>query len=261
MNIEREYIDLMHAEIDGEISVDGQQKLDAYLAGNADARDLRDDLAGLCGQLNTVEQLAPPTNLRHSVMDKIRPRMTPESDEKSALRDIFAGLFGVATIRYAAAFAAGAVLTYTVISSDQISNQYFDDVTSLVGTMTQPEPLSDLTAEDGLRLTLNEVAGTVTLNRSGPILMIEFDLSSQDPVEIVAGFADPDIWFNGFAQLESSGTQISAETGQVTLRMEGQGRYAVYLYNTSPNGASVELQFYSAGILIHEDELIFGEEN
>ena len=261
MNIEREYIDLMYAEIDGESSVDGQQKLDAYLAENADARDLRDDLAGLCGQLNTVEQLAPPTNLRHSVMDKIQPRKAPESDEKPALRDIFATLFGVATIRYAAAFAAGAVLTYTVISSDQISNQYFDDVTSLVGTMTQPEPLSDLTAEDGLRLTLNEVAGTVTLNRSGPILMIEFDLSSQDPVEIVAGFADPDIWFNGFAQLESSGTQISAETGQVTLRMEGQGRYAVYLYNTSPNGANVELQFYSAGILIHEDKLIFGEEN
>ena len=265
MNIEPEYIDLMHAEIDGEITVDEQERLDAYVANNAGAGELRADLARLCVELNTVEQVKPPVHLKHLIMDNVLPANTAKPVTSRPFRDLFGNLFGAATTRYVAAFSAGVILTYTFISSDQISKHYFDDVTSLVGTMTQPSQQSarstELNEADGLRLTLNEVAGTVTLNRSGPMIIIDFDLASQDPVEIVAGFSDPDIWFNGFAQLESAGTSISAETGRVTLRMDGQGRYAVYLYNTSQDGASVKLQFYSSGIMIHEAELSFGEED
>ena len=62
-----------------------------------------------------------------------------------------------------------------------------------------------------------EVAGTVTLRSTGPLLIVDFDLSALQPVEIVAGYSDKSIWFNGFAQLESTGTSIAAETGAVTF--------------------------------------------
>lgn len=259
MNIDPDIIDLINAQIDDELSADDRERLEEYLAGNPAACEYRDDLAAFCGQLNTVEKLDPPEHLQHLILDNLKPVAKVESS--SSMVDVLAALFGVNGVRYAASFAAGVILTYALVNSGQISDGAFDDVTNLVGTMTQPEPLGEAARVDDLRLTLNEIAGTVTLNRAGPMLIIDFDLASESPVEIVAGFNDPDVWFNGFAQLESEGTSISAATGKVTLSTLGQGRYAVYLYDASPGAATVNLQFISSGTVIHEETLEFKEEN
>lgn len=259
MNIDPEIVDLINAEIDGELSANDRDRLDTCLAGNPAAREYRDELAAFCGHLNTTDKLEPPEHLQHLILDSLKPATKAES--RRSMADILASLFGVNRVRYAASFAAGVILTYALVNSGQISDGAFDDVTSLVGTMTQPEPLGEAARVDDVRLTLSEIAGTVTLHRSGPMLIIDFDLASESPVEIVAGFNDPDVWFNGFAQLESEGTSISAATGKVTLRTLGQGRYAVYLYDASPGEAIVNLQFISGGDLIHEETLEFREEN
>ena len=136
-----------------------------------------------------------------------------------------------------------------------------DDVTDLVGTISQPEFTGQKSVEASILLTLNEIAGSVHLNSVGSIMILDFDLVARGPIEIVASFSDLDIWFNGFAQLESNGTTITAEAGQVRVRMEGQRRYAVYLNNDSHSAATISLRFYSGGTLIHEDELRFGDKN
>ena len=259
MNIDPDIVELINAEIDGELSAADEKRLDNYLAESPAARDYRDELATLCGELNTAQKLAPPEHLRPLILDNLRRKAKAPSG--NGFREFFTAVFDFPIVRYASCFAAGVILSYALVSSDRISQGAFGDVTNLVGTMTQPEPLGELTRVDGMRLTLHEVAGTVTLNRTGNVLIVDFDLSSPDPVEIVAGFNDPDVWFNGFAQLESEGTRISAATGQVTLNMLGQGRYAVYLYNSSAAAATVDLQFYSGGSLIYEAALEYREGN
>ena len=259
MNIDPNIVDLINAEIDGELATADRDRLTRYLAGNAEARAYRDELAALCGELSTVEKLDPPEHLRPLILDNLKPR--GETVSRRSRGNFFTAIFDFPIVRYATCFAAGVILSYALISSDQISKGAFSDVTNLVGTMTQPEPLGQVSMVDGMRLTLREVAGTVTLNQTGSMLIIDFDLSSPNPVEIVAGFSDPDVWFNGFAQLESQGTSISAGTGQVTLSMLGQGRYAVYLYNSSASAATVDLQFFSGGTLIHEAALEYREGN
>jgi hypothetical protein len=262
MAIDPKYVDLINAEIDGEISAADLARLEEYLARNADARVLRDDLSNLCAELDSVDFVEPPAHLKHVVIDTI----TRQDASRPASREgewpvTFSTLFGASVARYAMAFAAGAILTYTFISSDQISRQAFDDVTGLVGTISEPDFSADLSNQHRIDLTLTEIAGSVNLNRAGSILILDFDLASQDPIEIVADYEDRDIWFNGFAQLESDGTSIAAQTGQVTVRMEGQRRYAVYLYNASQSAATISLRFYSGGALIHEDELVFEDTN
>ena len=105
----------------------------------------------------------------------------------------------------------------------------------------------------------SEVAGTVTLRSTGSILIVDFDLSAKQPVEILAGYSDKSIWFNGFAQLESSGTSVAAQVGSVTLQMDGKRRYAVYLNNPGQRPATINLQFMAAGEVIHEAQLNYGE--
>jgi len=54
---------------------------------------------------------------------------------------------------------------------------------------------------------------------------------------------------------------VAAQSGQVTVRMEGQRRYAVYLHNTGQNAGTVSLRFLSSGQLLYEGTLSFGENN
>ena len=258
MTTDQKYIDLMNAEIDGEISVEDQALLDAFVANDEAAQALREEFRGLGKTLDEVEMIAPPADLRRTIVDSIQPSGGAARKEGSRLSDLLASLFGVPVVRYGLSFAAGVVLTFTLFSSDQASRQAFDNVTSLVGTMSDTE-IRGMVARDNMSLNLNDLAGSVNLSTSGPLMILDFDLTARNPVEIIATFSDRDIWFNGFAQLESQGTTVAAGTGRVTLRMDGQRRYAVYLHNTGLNAATVNIRFVAAGRILHEGNLSFGE--
>ena len=259
MAIDRKYIELVHAEIDGEISADDRALLEAFLADNPEARDYRDEIRETAGLLDSADMLEPPPGLVQSVMADIPQGVIQEQEPGRSLGEILGDFFGIAPVRYALSFAAGVVLTFAIVSSDQASRSAFDDLTSLVGTMGDPASTGVFTEQDVMQLTLNELAGSVNLNSSGSLMILDFDLASLQPVEIVANFNNRDIWFNGFAQLESSGTSVAAATGKVTVRMEGQRRYAVYLHNSGGTAATVDLSFYSDGTLLHQGVLSFRE--
>jgi hypothetical protein len=262
MAVEPKFVDLINAEIDAEISAEDRALLDMYLAQNPEARALRDELTVVCAELDAVESIPPPAHLKHLILSTVSQQdSTQTASGRGNWRVTMGALFGGRVMRHALSFAVGVILTYTFISSDQISRQSFDDVTGLVGTISQPQYAGEISSEDSIEFALAEIAGSVRLSRVGAIMILDFDLASQSPIEIVAGFADRDIWFNGFAQLESDGTTIAAEAGQVTLRMEGQRRYAVYLHNASNSAAIINLRFYAGGTLIHEDELRFNDTN
>lgn len=249
MAIDEKYVALINAAIDGELSPDERSELDAFLEKNAEGRELDASLKEICGRLDAVPELPPPPHLRHVIMEYARPRIKATRKTNS-----LQGFFSLSSVRLAGAFTLGVILTWTLISSDRIARDAFEEVTGLVGTITD-----DAVAPGGRTLSVsnNEIAGTIASRLAGPIMIIDFNLVSHEPVEIVAGFSDPDIWFNGFAQLESTGTSVSARAGQVRMTMHGKRRYAVYLHNASGEEATVNLSFYADGALIHEDQLRF----
>lgn len=241
-------IELIHADIDGEISTAEKRELDALLVTNIDARAFHSEMASLCATLDSVESLEPPPHLQHMVMQMLKPKR-----HAARTPGRIAKLFAAPALRVATAFAAGIILTLSFMSSDRISRNAFDDVTSLVGSMSDSS--GDLPVRGSISISRDDIAGTVTLRKSGRILVVDFELVSNRPVDIVAEFKDRNIWFNGFAQLESSGTSIAAGPGQVTLSMEGKRRYAVYLHDNGSRDASVDLKFVASGNIIHEAQL------
>lgn len=252
MAIEQKYIDLINADIDGDIGHADKDELDTFLAENDEARALHTELAALIGSMEAIEAIAPPPHLRHVIMNSVKP--TPAKTESPGFLEV---LFASPALRYSSTFAAGVLLTLTIVSSDQISNQAFDDVTNLVGTISDPIS-GDLV--NSIAVDNAEVAGQVSLRSTGSMLILDFDLVANSPVEIEADYRDRSIWFNGFAQLESSGTTISAETGSVTLGMEGKRRYAVYLQNSGERGVTVNLRFVAGGEVVHEASLKYEPE-
>jgi hypothetical protein len=248
MAIEQKFADLINADIDGEISDAEKAELQAFLSDSAAGRALHDELASLCGTLDGVELEAPPAYMRHVIMNSV-----PPTRNKDASPGFLRVLLATPALKYAATFAAGVFLTLSMLDSSQISNQTFDKVTGLVGTVAEPV---SATLASSVTLSETDIAGTVSLRSAGSIMILDFDLVSKDQIEVHADYTDKTIWFNGFAQLASEGTTVSAESGRVRLGMkEGKRRYAVYLHNEGSHGTRVDLRFLADGKVIHEARL------
>ena len=112
----------------------------------------------------------------------------------------------------------------------------------------------DATLASSVSVDELDVAGVVSLRSAGSLLILDFDLVAKDHIEVEADYSDPSLWFNGFAQLESEGTTISAETGRVRLGMNGKRRYAVYLHNRGGRETTVNLRFLADGRFLWTSE-------
>jgi hypothetical protein len=251
MSIDPKYSDLIQADIDGEISAADKADLDAYLAESEEGQALHSEFEALASSLDEIGELIPPTHLKHVILNQAPARSAPSKGPGFVRRFLEAPILG-----YIGTFAAGVVLSLTLVDSDQISTGAFDDMTGLVGTIADVDSIGSM--HGTVAIDENEVAGTVTLRSNGPMLILDFDLSALETVQIIAKYSDQTIWFNGFAQLESSGTSVAAEAGTVTLEMDGKRRYAVYLNNPGRRPAMIGMQFVAGGEVIHETNLEFG---
>lgn len=252
MTIESRYNDLIQAAIDGELRREEKADLDAFLAQSEEGRALYDEFEALARSLDAIGELEPPEQLQHLINNAV-----PAVSASRRRRGFFAPLFSGPALGYAGTFAAGAVLSLALISSDRISTMAFDDVTGLVGTIADLDNVGG--AHSVAAVDKNALAGTVTLRSSGTLLILDFDLSAREPVDILARYSDQTIWFNGFAQLESNGTSVAAESGTVRLHMNGKRRYAVFLNNPGNRPTTIELTFLARGDVIHEARLVFGQ--
>lgn len=247
MAIDQKYKDLINADVDGEISDSDSAELQAYLAQSAEGSALHQELSSFCSALDAVESVEPPPHLRHVIMNSVNT--APVAAKRPGFLQT---LFATPAVGYAATFAAGVLLTLTLVNSGQISIRAFDDVTGLVGSVADPvgaDTLSEISVDE------SAVAGTVSLRSSGSMLILDFDLVTIEPIEIEADYTDKTIWFNGFAQLESSGTTIAAESGRIRLGMQGKRRYAVYLQNEGGRNTTVSLRFKVGEEVVHEASL------
>jgi len=252
MTIDPKYFELIQADIDGQIDDAGKAELENFLADSEEGRAVYEELETLCRSLDGMPSIEPPPHLRHVLLNEVpvKPAPTPTP---GLMQRLFLG----PALGYAGMFVAGVALTLALVDSDQISRGAFDEVTGLVGTIADSQFV--VPKHGTISVDESEVAGTVTLRSTGPILIVDFDLSARQPLEIVAEYSDKSIWFNGFAQLESSGTSIAAESGAVTLNMDGKRRYAVYLNNPGMRPATIDLQFMADDHVIHEAQLSFSE--
>lgn len=248
MAIDPNIVELINADIDGEISPADKDTLEAMMAESPEAQAMHAELSGLSSSLGDLPDLDAPPYLIHTIMAKI-PK--PESQDRRG--DFLRGLFAAPALRYAAMFVAGSVLTLSLVSSDQVSERAFNDVTGLVGTISSEVPVGP--GIQTMQIDRTDVAGHITVRSSGPLLIVDFDLVSNGPIDIVASYSDQSVWFNGFAQLESPGASISAESGRISMKINGKRRYALYLHNAGDRNVSINLRFMSDGEVVYDTDI------
>jgi hypothetical protein len=235
--IDERYRELIHAEIDGELSDRQRAELASYLLAHPEARAFRDDLRQVCEYLDRIEQVEPPRGLRDSIL---RALNLPASRGGSGGRSGFGSFFSRAPVamRYAAAILVALVVGAVAFQFGHESRDGLE-VSELVGTMASSGGVESARLADTVRLDLREVSGAVRLYDAGGVLVLEFDLAAQQPIDVVAAYDGHEARFTGFV-----------EPGNLENH-----RYALSLAGKVEAGGTVRLSFYSAGTLIHEDAL------
>ena len=213
--LDNHQIELVHADVDGELPAGQRGELSRLLLADPEARALHDDMRRLSGMLEALPGFEPPAGLDHAVLESIPWRAATRTKAPTVG-------WRHTLPRMAAAAAAGALLTATLY---HLGSPFGADVdgSELSGTMASPAVPA---AAPVLRLDLEQVKGTVAVTGTGAKRTIDFDVATAVPVDVVATAGGVENVY-----------QLEASTGKVRRSFTLEGL---------PDNA-VDLEFYSAG--------------
>lgn len=231
--IDQKHLELIQADIDGELAEHDRAELARFLLANPGARAVRDDLKRLCETLDRVEPVEPPPGLRASILEAVR---LAEGKAAPACRR---GGWGVPrTLRFAAVVAGGLLVSVLAfqIGLDRRSTL---DVAQVAGTMASHESVAGSDPVDTVELALDQVSGSARLYQTQGARIVEFDLQARQPIEVVVIHDGQESRLTGIGQ---TGT---GKPSRHALKLDGPGQ----------DGSAIRLEFFASGELIHEDVL------
>jgi anti-sigma factor RsiW len=231
--IEEKYIELIQADVDGELPEQHRADLSRYLLANPEARALGDELRQLCRVLGQVPAAEPPPGIRDSILAAVR---LPAA--KAGTAPMRAGGAPFLRWRMAAAFAGG-LLVSAIAFQLGLGHQAGLDVSEVAGTMASQDPVVRSEAVDTVDVSLDQARGKVSLFRSPTMRVVQFDLAVQQQIEVVVMHDGQEARFSGLGQAVAAGNQ----------------RYALVLEGPGQAGSAIDIRFLAGGVEIHRDQL------
>ncbi len=244
------YLELMHAEVDGETTDKELATLREYLASNPEAQSVHGELVKLTDILNQVEEVETPDDLHGSILAALPPRRSVleigARNSRSRLR--------IPLIRYGYALAAGLLLgaALTGVAFRSLSSLEKSDI---YGTLAVRENAPRYVAVEQMNLDSPDLGGSVELRRSGSNAMIIFDLHGPQAVEVEIGFDGSQAGLMRFDQQPGAIRSFEAKKGTISFQSEGKQRSTVILTSEKNGQLILDLKFYVAGKLIHQGTL------
>lgn len=210
MNGRERGIELIHAEIDGELTGPQRAELSRLLLAQPALRDVRAGLRRTCGALDSLALEEPPAGLRASIMESLpaSPPVCEDRDVRPRAR------FGRLGLRYAAAFAGGLIVS--AMAFQFAIRDAALDTPDLAGT------IAAVTADPSrLDLHLDEVHGTVRLDGTAAAPVLVAELAASRPVQVIGRLDGEEVRLAGFAATQQrSSAGFTPSEGRASARVE-----------------------------------------
>lgn len=209
--------ELIQADSDGELAAADRAELTAALEKSAQARAFQDELVRVAKLLADVPDINPPWGLRRRILDSIK-------------LPVRAGLSGwQRPASYGLAVAAGVLVAVGVT---QMTPQSPQDMSNLVGTMVSQGHDLDLArpATGELAIDLAGVQGQVRMKSLSLAWALEFDLKSEDTVEVAIDLDGSGLSFGGYADQDENAGVGNMEVSAGKVRMTNQGSHQFVLF-------------------------------
>jgi len=223
--LEQRTLELINAEIDGELLPEERAELEAILASSSDARAMKAELQKLANVMDSMSEQAPPADLAERILQQVSlPPARPGFSLAALLSSLQPAPVGLA-------FAAGLLVTVGVY---ELSPGHRSDVdpASIVGTMVLDPKFQGANQADSLVISGPGVSGTVSLSSAGKLQVLSFDLESAEDAEIAISLSEAGLSFGGIARVAAGGATAdgSYEVSGGTLRVVNQGRQAFSVF-------------------------------
>ncbi len=201
-------LELIHAEIDGELNAQQRAELARRLLADPDVRAVREDLRRLCTALDALEQVEPPDATPGEYSCCAAAIILPAATG-------FPGTPLALCRRHSGMLAAGAVVVETLRGPETAPRD-------VAGTMAAAHAPTIL---DTVRLGNGPVSGRVSLYRDGAALGLEFELVTSAPVDVLVASDGHTLRVNGLGRKDKS----AAPRTTVALSGVGMGEQEVDL--------------------------------
>jgi len=240
-------IQLINADLDGELGPAETAELEALLESSSEARSLKAELLKLTRLFDGLPEQTPPPELAGQVLEQLAPSTGGRGFSLAGIFQSFrlapAGL----------AFATGLLLTVGFYELTPRQGSAID-AASVVGAMVANRQNQPLETTDSMSFNEHGLSGTVSLQESSGFFILSFDFVSDKQTEIEVGMADAGLDFSGMAHT-NAGAVAGDETYEIsegTLRVTRRGKQAftVFLRDTGGQGAAekeISIVIFSGG--------------
>ena len=203
----------------------------------------RDELRRVADALAHLKQVEPPYDLRDAIGAALRPG-APGAAKVVAFRG--APKVQRRWVPYAGALAAGVALGAIGLSLYYTPRPEFD-AASLAGTMADPDHRSPGQVLDRVELNSGSLQGSASLHEADGLWVVEFDLQTDQPVEVLATYDGTLVRLQGFVRPEPTSEAVLAGPGRLSFVNEGAQRAAIYLRPADAASGQVRLVFQAPG--------------
>ena len=236
--VDERTLELIHAELDGELDADDRTDLLRRLEADPDARALREQLGRIAGALGCMAPVSQPVELHQQLL-----QVTRRSARVISFRERRAQI-----VRYGLAMAAGMAFAVIGLSLTESGRPTFDPH-ELAGTMGRQaaRPAGAVATQ---RVAAAELNGSIALSPAADRWLLLFDLDSGQPVTVRVTYDAAAFRLNGHAQADSGVSSFSATPGRVGFVNQGAQRLVLFL--EPGTGGPVRVRFEGAGKLLEE---------
>lgn len=245
------YVELIHAEVDGEATGKELAALREYRASHPEAQEVNAELAKLTKVLSQVEQVETPSDLHASILAALparRPVVETVARNSSPWRP------RISFIRYGYALAAG-ILLGAALTGVAFRSLTPLEKSDMYGTLAARQNAASYVALGQTGLDYPDLGGSIQLSRSGSNTMMVFDLHSQKAVEVQVAFDGGQAGLKSFDQQPGAIPFFEVKKGAISFQSEGKQHTTVILKNEERAPLVLDVRFYLEGKLIYQGTL------
>lgn len=250
--IDEKIKELINRVLDGELSAEEQQKLEAYLQTDKEARDYFEKMQKMNDWLNQVQPVEVPSSLKTNIMRQLDARRyAPKirGTKPQAISTLRQWLKGI-TVRPALAFAFGVVLSgllFLIILWQTTDFQRMEHW-PLTGTMK--------VERQTIPVALTGVNGKLEITSRKEQSTISVDLNPQEEVILTIKYDPKTLTLKIIAPVENGIYELRQELGKIVIR--SRQRLAIdFNFQLLKSSAKLSTSLEVGGRVIFRKKIIF----
>jgi hypothetical protein len=249
--IDERTIELIHGGLDGELSDAENAELEARLGQSDEARHYQAQMRELSVFLDRAPEQEVPGGLREKILGQIEL----PAEKRGGVEFRFSRIPGF--IRYGLAAAAGLLLAIGIYEYRPAGSDS-PDLADMVGTV-MPRTAAGEVVLDTYSFEIDRLSSSVSLQESDGGLVLDVQLDSTGPVDIIVDFTSDGLQFDAIAQLQSDLGSIEVADRAIQIKSRGRQHFAVLLHRDDETAdgtaATIRLDFSSEGKLLNSGKL------